>query len=103
VIAIAKTNQTILDSADYAEMTLAKIPSSGVIFKLISIEKATGKFGEFRVMIGTQDGQPFELPVSSKRMMALLDTDGSILIGKLIKIVPRGSGMDKAYRVELAE
>ena len=88
------------DSGDFGEFTLAKIPVEGIEFQLDSIEKMDGKFGSFRVLVGKMDGEEMTIKVSSKRTIKLLDEHGDEYLKHVVKIIPKGSGMDKTYRMK---
>ncbi len=92
--------QSVFDSTDYGEMTLAKLTPKGVEFLLKSIEKTQGKFGDFVVLIGTQNGEPYEIRAGGRAAKGFIDKEKE-LIGKIISIVPNGSGMDRKYSVAI--
>jgi hypothetical protein len=92
----------IFDSTDYGDMTLAKLDSKGVQFLLKSVEKTEGKFGDFVVLLGQKDGEPYEIRAGGRAAKGFLDKQND-LIGKVISIVPRGSGMDRKYDVGIVQ
>jgi hypothetical protein len=91
------TQQTF-ETTDYGEMTLAKLDSKGVRFLLKSIEKTQGKFGDFVVLNGMQDGEPYEIRAGG-RAAKLFIAEEKKLLGKVISIVPSGEGMTRKYEV----
>ena len=98
------TKQTEIDlnSKDFGENTLAKIGPEGVEFLLVSIETGTGQFGSFRKLVGKQNGQPFDIKVSSKPTIRALDKNPGLL-GRVIKIIPSGEGMQKSYQIKTVD
>jgi len=91
--------QQTFDTTDYGEMTLAKLGAEGVKFKLNSVEETEGKFGPFVVLLGTKDGDPFEIRAGG-RAATLFATEKEKLVGKEIIIVPSGDGMQRKYKVK---
>ena len=90
--------QQVFDSTDYGEMTLAKLGPTGVEFLLKSVEKTVGKWGDFVVLIGNKDGEAYEIRAGGRAAMGFVDKEKE-LIGKVISIIPNGSGMDRKYSV----
>ena len=81
-------------------MTLAKLEADGVEFLLKSIEKTVGKFGDFVVLIGTKNGEPYEIRAGG-RAAKLFITEEKSLLGKVISITPSGDGMQRKYKVKV--
>jgi hypothetical protein len=92
--------QQVFDSTDYGDMTLAKLDSKGVEFLLKSIEQTEGKFGDFVVLLGVRNGEPYEIRAGGRAAKGFIDKQ-SELIGKVISIIPRGAGMDRKYSVSI--
>jgi hypothetical protein len=79
-------------------MTLAKLEAEGIEFLLKSIEKTEGKFGKFVVLIGTMNGEAYEIRAGG-RAAKLFIAEEKNLLNKVVKIVPSGSGMQRTYEV----
>lgn len=94
--------QQVFDSTDYGEMTLAKLDSKGVEFLLNSVEKTEGKFGDFIVLLGVRNGEPYEIRAGGRAAKGFIDKENE-LVGKVISIIPRGSGMDRKYAVSVVK
>ncbi len=86
------------DTTDYGDMTLGKLDSKGVEFLLEKVEFADGQFGEFAVLIGKKDGQPFEIRAGG-RAYKLFHEEMANLTGKVISIVPKGEGLSRTYKI----
>lgn len=94
--------QQTFETTDYGEMTLAKLEPDGVEFLLKSVEKTEGKFGEFVVLIGSRNGEPYEIRAGG-RAAKLFIAEEKKLVGKVIVITPSGDGMQRKYRVKTKE
>ena len=92
--------QQVFDSTDYGDMTLAKLTPKGVEFLLKSVEETDGKFGKFVVLLGTKDGEPYEIRAGGRAAKGFLAMK-SELIDRNISIIPSGSGMDRKYSVAI--
>ncbi|OGU58428.1 MAG: hypothetical protein A2V66_16305 [Ignavibacteria bacterium RBG_13_36_8] len=93
--------QQVFDSTDYGDMTLAKLGPEGVEFLLKSIEKnPKGKYGDFVVLMGAKDGEPYEIRAGGRAAKGFIDKEKE-LVGNVISIVPNGSGMDRKYAVAI--
>ena len=90
--------QQTFETTDYGEMTLAKLEASGVEFLLQKMEKTVGKFGDFVVLMGTKDGEPYEIRAGGRAAKLFLK-EGNELVGKVITIVPSGDGMQRKYTI----
>jgi hypothetical protein len=99
------TKQHVFDSTDYGDMTLAKLGPEGVEFLLKNVEKLPSKFqagGEFAVLIGTKDGEPYEIRAGGRAGTGFIDKQKE-LVGKVISIIPDGKGMDRTYDVSIVK
>jgi len=96
------SKQHVFGSTDYGEMTLAKLGPSGVQFLLDSVEKTAGKWGDFVVLLGKKDGEPYEIRAGGRAATGFIDKEKE-LIGKVISIIPHGSGMDRTYDVSIVQ
>jgi hypothetical protein len=94
--------QSVFDSTDYGEMTLAKLDSKGVEFLLKSVEKTTGKWGAFVTLLGQKDGKEYEIRAGGRAATGFIAREEE-LVGKVIYIVPTGIGMDRTYDVGLVK
>jgi hypothetical protein len=94
--------QSVFDSTDYGEMTLAKLDSKGVEFLLKSVEKTTGKWGDFVTLIGNKDGQPYEIRAGGRAATGFIDKE-KLLVGNIVSIIPSGSGMDRTYAISIVK
>jgi hypothetical protein len=94
--------QSVFDSTDYGEMTLAKLEPEGIEFLLKSVEKTTGKFGDFVVLVGTRNGEPYEIRAGGRAAKGFIDKEKALL-GNVISIIPNGSGMDRKYSVAIVK
>lgn len=92
--------QSVFDSTDYGEMTLAKLDSNGVEFLLKSVEKTTGKWGAFVTLLGVKDGEPFEIRAGGRAAKGFIEKEKQ-LVGNVISIIPSGVDMDKTYDVAI--
>ena len=86
------------DTTDYGEMTLGKLDADGVEFLLEKVEVMDGQFGEFAVLIGKKDGQPFEIRAGGRAYTLFMEENDN-LVGKVIRIVPSGEGLQRKYKV----
>jgi hypothetical protein len=94
--------QSVFDSTDYGEMTLAKLDANGVEFLLQSVEKTTGKWGAFVTLLGKKDGKPYEIRAGGRAATGFIDKEKQ-LVGNIISIIPAGSGMDRTYDVAVVK
>jgi hypothetical protein len=94
--------QSIFDSTDYGEMTLAKLGPEGVEFLLQSVEKTAGKWGAFVTLLGKKDGQPYEIRAGGRAATGFIDKE-KLLVGNVISIIPSGVGMDRTYAVAIVK
>ena len=94
--------QSVFDSTDYGEMTLAKLDSDGVEFLLKSVEKTTGKWGAFVTLIGVKGGQPYEIRAGGRAAIGFVDKE-KLLVGNVVSIIPSGIGMDRTYAVAVVK
>jgi len=94
--------QSVFDSTDYGEMTLAKLDADGVEFLLKSVEKTTGKWGEFVTLLGVKNGEPYEIRAGGRAATGFIDKEKA-LINNVISIIPSGSGMDRTYAVAIVK
>ena len=92
--------QQTFETTDYGEMTLAKLEPVGIEFLLKSIEKTTGKFGDFVVLIGQMNGEPYEIRAGG-RAAKLFIAEEKKLLGKVVSIIPSGEGMSRKYLVKI--
>jgi hypothetical protein len=104
IIGINKTEvtnmgQQTFETTDYGEMTLAKIGPEGVEFLLKTVEKTVGKFGDFVVLTGVMNGEPYEIRAGG-RAAKLFSAEEKKLIGKVVSIIPSGEGMNRKYLVK---
>jgi len=90
--------QQTFETTDYGDMTLAKLSSDGVEFLLQSVNPEDGKFGKFVVLIGTKEGEPYEIRAGG-RASKLFMTEEKKLVGHVISIIPSGDGMQRKYEV----
>ena len=91
--------QQTFETTDYGEMTLAKLEPAGIEFLLKSVEKTIGKFGDFVVLTGIMEGEPYEIRAGG-RAAKLFIAEEKKLVGKVVSIVPSGDGMQKKYKVK---
>ncbi len=94
--------QQVFDSTDYGDMTLAKLGPEGVEFLLSSVEVVEGKWGQFAVLIGKKDGEPYEIRAGGRAGDGFIDKK-EMLVGKVVSIIPRGTGMDRKYSVSIVK
>ena len=94
--------QQVFDSTDYGEMTLAKLSPEGVEFLLKSVEVIEGKWGQFAVLLGVKDGEAYEIRAGGRAGDGFIDKKEK-LVGNLISIIPRGTGMDRKYSVSVVK
>jgi hypothetical protein len=94
--------QSVFDSTDYGDMTLAKLDSNGVEFLLKSIEKTAGKWGSFVTLLGVMNGEPYEIRAGGRAATGFIDKEKA-LIGNVISIIPSGSGMDRTYAISIVK
>lgn len=94
--------QSVFDSTDYGEMTLAKLDANGVEFLLKSVEKTVGKWGDFVTLTGIKNGEPYEINAGGRAAKGFIDKEKA-LIGNVISIIPNGSGMDRKYSVSIVK
>lgn len=92
--------QQTFETTDYGEMTLAKLDSEGIEFLLKSIEKTVGKFGDFVVLLGTKNGEAYEIRAGG-RAGKLFIAEEKKLIGHVVSIVPSGEGMSRKYTIKV--
>jgi hypothetical protein len=92
--------QQVFDSTDYGEMTLAQLGPEGVEFLLQKVEPTEGKWGQFAVLLGKKDGSDYEIRAGGRTGDGFMDK-ASELEGKIISIIPRGTGMDRKYTVSI--
>jgi hypothetical protein len=94
--------QQVFDSTDYGDMTLAKLGPEGVEFLLKSVEPTEGKWGQFAVLIGVKDGEPYEIRAGGRAGDGFIDKS-KLLVGQVVSIIPRGTGMDRKYTVSIVK
>jgi len=94
--------QQTFETTDYGEMTLAKLGADGVEFLLNKIDKTVGKFGDFVVLTGAMDGEPYEIRAGG-RAAKLFILEEKSLVGHVISIVPSGDGMQRKYKVKIVK
>lgn len=92
--------QQTFETTDYGEMTLAKLEAEGIEFLLKSVEKTVGKFGDFVALIGTRNGEPYEVRAGGRAAKLFIAEEKS-LVGHVISIVPSGDGMQRKYKVKI--
>lgn len=92
--------QQTFETTDYGEMTLAKLEPEGVEFLLKSVEKTTGKFGDFVTLLGTMHGEPYEIRAGG-RAAKLFIAEEKKLVGQVVSIIPSGEGMNRKYQVRV--
>jgi hypothetical protein len=96
---VTNMGQQTFETTDYGEMTLAKIGPEGVEFLLKTVEKTVGKFGDFVVLTGVMNGEPYEIRAGG-RAAKLFSEEEKKLIGKVVSIIPSGEGMNRKYSVK---
>jgi hypothetical protein len=94
--------QQVFDSTDYGEMTLAQLGPDGVEFLLEKVEPTEGKWGQFAVLLGKKDGNAYEIRAGGRAGDGFIDKK-AMLEGKIIQIIPRGTGMDRKYSVSIVK
>jgi len=92
--------QQTFETTDYGEMTLAKLDANGIEFLLKAVEKTVGKFGDFVVLTGLMQGEPYEIRAGG-RAAKLFIAEEEKLLGKVVSIIPSGDGMQRKYKVKI--
>lgn len=97
------SEQKSWDSDSYAAdfRKLAEVPDEGIV---MVYSKLTHDHGEnkYHAVHGVEEGSPVAYLFASNGLSDLLADIEPTILGKAIKIIPRGVDEDRRYKVEMA-
>jgi hypothetical protein len=97
-------NQRVLDTEmlDHERIGGGKLPAEGITLRYLGHKTATGKNGEFMIILGKKDdGTYIDIQTSSGKLQEVVKSNEDYLMNKRLNISGRGTGFERQYTVRV--